>query len=66
MRDRCSADSDGDRATSRLTEARESLVFTDCPPGPLERENRHSSSDPGIERAPLTCRSGSATSPACR
>lgn len=39
-------------------------MFTDCPPGPLERLNRQDSSVAGIASEPRTCR-GSATAPAC-
>ena len=35
-------------ATSKLNSARESLVLTDCPPGPLDREKRQVSSRSGM------------------
>src|SRR3954470_1639471 len=35
-------------ATSKLSSTRLSVVFTDCPPGPLDRENRHPSPASGI------------------
>ena len=65
-RARCQLDSEGEFATSKLTAALESLVLTDCPPGPLERENRHVSSLAGIASEPRTWRSSSAMCPACR
>ena len=35
-------------ATSKSNSTRESVVFTPCPPGPDERENRQTNSDSGI------------------
>jgi histidine triad (HIT) family protein len=35
-------------ATSKLNSTRLSVVFTDWPPGPLDRENRHANSPSGI------------------
>ena len=44
----------GDVARSKMSCTRESVVFTPCPPGPDERENRHDSSDRGIITDPRT------------
>jgi hypothetical protein len=35
-------------ATSKSNSTRESVVFTPCPPGPDDRENRQTNSDSGI------------------
>ena len=50
-------------ATSQLSSTRESVVLTPWPPGPLDRENRHPSSAPGMRTESLTRRSS--TCPAC-
>jgi hypothetical protein len=47
-RSRWSEERTPERATSHTSSARESAVFTPCPPGPDDRENRHDSSDSGI------------------
>jgi hypothetical protein len=41
-----------------MSSARESAVFTPCPPGPDDRENRQDSSDSGIVSPESTRRSG--------
>jgi hypothetical protein len=56
-RDRCTGPSAVVPATSRLSSTRESAVFTDWPPGPDERLNRHRSSRSGIRIERVT-RSG--------
>ncbi len=40
---------------SRVSSTRVSLVLTDWPPGPLERENRHCSSDSGTTTSSRIC-----------
>ena len=47
----------GEPARSQDSSTRESVVLTDCPPGPLDRENRQRSSPSGITTDGSTCRS---------
>ncbi len=47
-RSRWSGERTAEPAASQTISARESAVFTPCPPGPDDRENRHDSSDSGI------------------
>ena|GEM_PF-5951600 len=49
---RCALVSDGDCATSKNTSTRVERLFTFCPPGPLARENRKTSSDIRMRAAP--------------
>jgi len=60
--------SDGERAMSKDSSTRLSVVFTDCPPGPDDRENRSRSSAAGITSQLFTRRSSatSLVSPAAR
>ena len=48
---------EGERATSNDSSTRESVVFTPCPPGPEERENRQCSSRAGSTSGPRIGRS---------
>ena len=57
-RSRWSGERTGEPATSHTSSARESAVFTPCPPGPDDRENRHDSSDSGIVSPESTRRPG--------
>ena len=47
----------GEAARSQDSSTRESVVLTDCPPGPLDRENRQRNSPSGITTEGRTCRS---------
>jgi len=55
---RCTGERTEDPATSHTSSTRESAVFTPCPPGPDERENRQESSDSGIVSPASTRRPG--------
>ena len=57
-RSRCSGERTADPAASHASSTRESAVFTPCPPGPDDRENRHESSDSGIVTPAATLRPG--------
>lgn len=50
--------SEGDVARSQTSSTRESVVFTPCPPGPDERENRQRSSLSGTNTGPARMPSG--------
>lgn len=56
-RSRKNAGIDGLVATSNDNSTRLSVVFTPCPPGPLDLENRHRSSDAGMVTREVTRRS---------
>jgi hypothetical protein len=57
-RSRWSGERTAEPAASHRSSARESAVFTPCPPGPEERENRQDSSDSGMVIPELTRRPG--------
>jgi hypothetical protein len=57
-RSRWSGERTAEPATSHTSSARESAVFTPCPPGPDDRENRQDSSDSGIVSPESTRRPG--------
>jgi len=61
-RSRACSGSEGDRRTSNDNSTRLSVVLTDCPPGPEDRENRSRNSLAGITSQLFTRRS-SATPP---
>jgi hypothetical protein len=56
-RRRAGSGSDGDRPTSNESSTRLSVVLTDCPPGPEEREKRSLSSPAGMRSQLFTRRS---------
>lgn len=55
-RSRCSGVRLGEAATSHQTSIRVEEVLTCCPPGPLERDARYSSSDSGRRRSGVISR----------
>jgi len=57
-RSRWTGERTAEPAASHTSSARESAVFTPCPPGPEERENRQDSSDSGIVTPESTRRPG--------
>jgi hypothetical protein len=57
-RSRWSGERTAEPAASQTSSARESAVFTPCPPGPEDRENRQDSSDSGIVIPESTRRPG--------
>ena len=50
----CASESAEEASTSKLASTRVSLFCACCPPGPLERENRKSISERGIETDRVT------------
>ncbi len=57
-RSRWSGERTAEAAASHTSSTRESAVFTPCPPGPEDRENRHDSSESGMVILESTRRPG--------